>query len=104
MEQIHKHFNDFLRHKTSNAIEFDEYLAQKMDVTKALSVNSDPDGGFLVNPEMLGLMNKRRFETSPLRQVAMIHSTMSDAIEFPIDNDETAAVWVGETQERDGVG
>lgn len=67
---------------------------------KALSVGSDPDGGYLVTPEMGNIINTRVFETSPIRQLATVQTISSDAMEFPIDNDEFAASWVSETGSR----
>ena len=102
-KEVRKHFVDFLRHKTSTPVNFDDYLAEKMDV-KALSISSDPDGGFTVMPEFMGIMEKRMFETSDFRPLAMVHGTTNDAVEFVVDNDEADFEWVGETQSRDDVG
>ena len=67
---------------------------------KALSVGSDPDGGFLVDPDMSGRMVSKIFETSAMRSVASIQTIGTDALEGSYDLDEADAGWVGETQAR----
>jgi len=70
------------------------------DEVKALSVGSDPDGGYLVTPDTSGRMVKRIFETSPMRQYASVQLISTDALEGTSDYDEAGAGWVGETQAR----
>jgi HK97 family phage major capsid protein len=70
------------------------------DEHKALSVGSDPDGGFLVTPDTNGRIVAKMFETSPMRQVASAQTINSDALEGLYDLDEAAAGWVGETSGR----
>lgn len=67
---------------------------------KALSVGSDPDGGYLVRPEVSLQITKKIFETSPVRQFASKLSISTDAFEEPADFDEPDASWVGETATR----
>ncbi len=67
---------------------------------KALSVGSDPDGGFTVTPVISGRIVTRLFETSPLRRLASVETVDSDALEMLIDKDEAAAAWVSETGQR----
>lgn len=64
---------------------------------KAMSVNSDPDGGYLVTPDTSGRVQKRIYETSPIRQYATVVTISTDAIEGLIDIDEAGAEWVAET-------
>lgn len=67
----------------------------------ALSVGSDPDGGYWVPAEMDSRIVERLFKTSPMRQVASVMTIGSDALEFPNDtNDATLGGWVGETASR----
>jgi HK97 family phage major capsid protein len=66
------------------------------DVQKALSVGSDPDGGYLVSPDTSGRIVQRVYETSPMRAVASVQSISTDALEGLYDLDETAANWAGE--------
>jgi HK97 family phage major capsid protein len=34
---------------------------------RAMSIGSDPDGGYLVSPDVTGMVVKKLFETSPMR-------------------------------------
>lgn len=83
----------------------DHYLrkGEKMlgaDEAKALSVGSNPDGGYLVTPDTSGRIVQLVYETSPMRQVANVVNIGTDALEGQYDNDEASAGWVGETQSR----
>jgi len=63
---------------------------------KALSTDVNPDGGYLVRPELSQTIVTRIFETSPLRGVANIERTGAKSIDILIDDDEAGARWVGE--------
>lgn len=63
---------------------------------KAMSTDVNPDGGYLVRPELSQTIVSRIFETSPLRQVANVERTGSKSIDILIDDQEAAARWVGE--------
>jgi HK97 family phage major capsid protein len=63
---------------------------------KAMSTDVNPDGGYLVRPELSQTIVSRIFETSPLRQVANIERTGSKSIDILIDDQEAGARWVGE--------
>jgi HK97 family phage major capsid protein len=67
---------------------------------KALSVGSDPDGGYLVTPDTTGRIVKRIYETSPMRQVASVMSIGTDSVEGLNDLGENGFAWVGETATR----
>jgi HK97 family phage major capsid protein len=67
---------------------------------KALSVGSDPDGGYLVTPDTTGRIVRRIYETSPMRQVASVMSIGTDAVEGLADLGENGFAWVGETTPR----
>ncbi|MCJ8334555.1 MAG: phage major capsid protein [Epibacterium sp.] len=67
---------------------------------KALSVGSDPNGGYVVNPDMSGRMVQFVFETSPLRAYASTQTISTDALEGLYDLDEAAFGWVAETASR----
>lgn len=82
---------------------FRNYLRKGMDAgleqisTKALSVGSDADGGYLVTPHMSQTIVKSVFETSPLRQIASVETISSDALELIDDHDQASAGWTSET-------
>lgn len=68
------------------------------DQAKALSVGSDPDGGYTVTPEMSNRIIERQFESSPMRQVAMIETISSMALQIIEDPEEYSATRVAEGQ------
>lgn len=67
---------------------------------KALSVGSDPDGGYLVTPDTTGRIATRIYESSPMRQVAAVMSIGTDSVEGLNDLGENGFAWVGETGGR----
>lgn len=84
---------------------FDRFLRKGeeimgMDERKALSVGSDPDGGYVVNPDTSGRIVEKVFETSPMRAFASIQVISSDALEGLFDLNEASSGWVGETASR----
>lgn len=74
------------------------------DVMAAMSVGSDPDGGYTVTPDVSGRIIKRIYETSPMRQVASVVSIGTDRLEGFNDLGEGTAGWVGETAPRPATG
>lgn len=82
---------------------FRNYLRKGMDSgleelqTKALSVGSDPDGGFMVTPTMSSQMIKLIQETSPLRHLASIETISSDSLEIIEDSGSAVSGWTTET-------
>jgi HK97 family phage major capsid protein len=70
------------------------------DERKALSVGSDPDGGYVVNPDTSGQIVTKVFETSPMRAYAAIQVISTDALEGLYDLGEAGSGWVGETEAR----
>lgn len=80
--------------------EFGFYLRAKDDRAisqKALSVGSDPDGGYFVPVARSARILQRIYETSPVRQVATVETISTADIEIPRDEGEAGAGWVGET-------
>ena len=68
---------------------------------KAMSVASDPDGGFTVVPALASAFNRVEIDFSPIRQLArIVPIEQSDAFEEVLDKDSAAASWVGETTAR----
>jgi len=68
---------------------------------KALSVGSDPDGGYVVHSVMAQSMIKRIYDLSPMRRLSRVETiTIGDAWEEPLDLDESGATWVGEQTAR----
>lgn len=73
-------------------------------VGKAMSVGSDPDGGYLVMPDTTGRIVQFVRETSPIRAVASAQTISSDALEGSYDLDEADAGWVSERGARSETG
>lgn len=67
---------------------------------KGLSVAVDPDGGYTVIPERSSTIVTRLFDTSPMRALANIQNTTSDALEILLDTTEAEAQWASETGAR----
>ncbi|MDE3038576.1 MAG: phage major capsid protein, partial [Pseudomonadota bacterium] len=82
---------------------FRNYLRKGMDAglealqTKALSVGSDPDGGYLVTPTMSAKIVQAIFETSPMRQICSIETISTDALELIDDHTALTAGWTAES-------
>ncbi len=67
---------------------------------KALSVETDPEGGYLVTGQMAERIVSSVFETSPMRRVAAVESISTDSLEMLIDKNEAGAGWVAESEAR----
>jgi HK97 family phage major capsid protein len=68
---------------------------------KTMQVGINPQGGYWVIPERLAATVGRSFETSPVRSVANVITTLSDSVELIIDDDEsTQGGWTTETATR----
>ena len=89
--------NKFLR-KGEKGIEGSSFKYTESDgiEIRGMSTNVNPDGGYLVIPELADFMVTRAFETSPIRPLARIVTTGSNSIQVPIDDTEAGARWVGE--------
>lgn len=68
--------------------------------TRALSVGSDINGGYLVDPDTTGQMVKKIFETSDVRRFASVQPISTDALEGSADLDEASGGWVSELGTR----
>jgi HK97 family phage major capsid protein len=82
---------------------FDRFLRKGVELPeslKAMSVDNDPQGGFLVRPELSNMIVKKLFETSPIRQLASVQTISSDFMDIFVDYDEAAASWVSERGSR----
>lgn len=63
-------------------------------------VGSDPNGGFLVPHEIGDKVIARMIDTTPMRQLATVMTTSSDALELLRDAGDGDALWVGELDAR----
>lgn len=67
---------------------------------KALSVSSDPQGGYLAPAELSTEFIRDLLQFSPIRSVASVRTTSSPSVKYPKRIGTTNAVWVGETETR----
>jgi HK97 family phage major capsid protein len=82
---------------------FRMYLRKGMDggleqlQTKALSVGTPEDGGYLVTEEISDLVAKRVFSSSPMRSLATVQTISTDSLDVIEDAGDSAAAWTTET-------
>lgn len=92
--EYRKAFDAFMRKGGNNG---DNLSA---DERKALSVGSNPDGGFMVEPARSTDIIQKVFETSDVRRYAGQITIGTKSLEIPLDRDEASVGWVGETESR----
>lgn len=94
-------FGEFMRKGAgSDRADFADFVERKGLDIKALSVNINQDGGFVVPATLGGVVNARVFETSPIRQLANVVQISGAEYEVVLDNDEASSGWVSETASR----
>lgn len=87
-----KAFNLFLRKGIDGGL---------LDVErKAMTVGSDPEGGYLVPHELSSRITIRQRDLTPMRQLATVMEISTDALEMLADRNEAEANWVSETASR----
>lgn len=67
---------------------------------KALSIGSEPDGGYLVEDLLAMTMTARAFEISPIRPFARVIQIGGTSWREPADISEPGSSWVGENEAR----
>jgi HK97 family phage major capsid protein len=67
---------------------------------KALSVGSDPDGGYVIDPDNGGRIVKKIFETSAIRGIANVQTIGTNSLSGLFDLNEASSGWVGEQGAR----
>jgi HK97 family phage major capsid protein len=77
-----------------NALRTEKGLAE-LEI-RAMSTDSNPNGGYLVMPELSATVVSQVFETSPLRLVANIEQAGTKSRTFLIDDGRATAQWSGE--------
>jgi HK97 family phage major capsid protein len=78
--------------KATNAVSTEE--------VKAFSISGGPDGGYLLQPELMGLIKGRVFESSPIRQLASVYTTGANEVDMPITTNTVDGGWTSETGAR----
>lgn len=79
--------------------EFMSYLRKGIE-SKSMSINSDPDGGYLVPERFDTLLTKTVSEVSPLRRLARVVQTDSAEFSMMHSNTRSSTAWAGETAPR----
>lgn len=69
-------------------------------VTSAMSIASDPDGGFIVPEEIRAQIESLVLRQSPVRRLARIVDFKTSRTVIPVNLRGTTAGWVGEGEER----
>ncbi|WAC29567.1 phage major capsid protein [Ancylobacter sp. SL191] len=72
-----------------------------LDELKALTVSSDPQGGFLAPAEMSTEFVRDLVEFSPVRSLTTVRTTSAPSVTYPRRTGITNAKWKGETQTRE---
>lgn len=95
-DETKKAFNLFMREgKAAPGFHVGGAAGNEIEM-KTLATNTDSAGGFFVMPEQVDWIVGRNFETSPLRQLARVQTTASNAIDVIVDDDEASGGWAGE--------
>jgi len=67
---------------------------------KALSVGSDPDGGYVAPAELDRMIESRLKQVSPMREIATVRTTGANVFKKPISLTAAGTGWVAETGAR----
>ncbi|MBR0993799.1 phage major capsid protein [Bradyrhizobium japonicum] len=77
-----------------------DYVRHNAEI-KAMSVGSDPDGGYGVTPQLSADIHRRLYDQSPLRKIARVVEVGSfGSYEEPQQIGDAGATWVSENQTR----
>lgn len=85
-----QHFGTYMR--------VDDRGMMAADEQKALSVGSNPNGGYLVPTQRSARIIEAIHESSPLRALATVETIGTEALEIPLDLDEAGYGWAGEEE------
>ncbi|MBT9446538.1 MAG: phage major capsid protein [Hyphomonadaceae bacterium] len=77
----------------------DETALSRLE-TKALSVGSGPDGGYLAPPELDRMIEQRLHAVSPMRAIATVRTTSATVFRKPVSTAQAATGWAAETGAR----
>jgi HK97 family phage major capsid protein len=92
-----KRFNEWFRKGESR--DFTERDLRDLE-RKALSVGSEPDGGFTVLPEIDQAIDATIKLVSPMRQIATVRQTSNASYRRFVNIHGTTSGWVGESESR----
>jgi len=91
-EKFGNEFKSFMREGGSQSREVRDFLK------KAMSIDSDMDGGFLVSSEMSSEIVKKVQEANPVRELASKQTISTNQLDILVDNDVAGYSWAGETE------
>lgn len=75
-----------------------------LDAQNSMSINSNPDGGYLVAPELDTRIQQLQRNLSPMRRIARVVQTKAAEYQLPVNLGGTASGWVAETSGRPPTG
>src|SRR5262249_17140120 len=81
-------------------VRFGENTSLRALESKALSASSNPDGGFVVPPEIETQIGERLIAVSPIRAIAGMRTISSNNYKKPFMTTGPAVGWVGEIDAR----
>ena len=87
-------FEDYMRHGQDKA------SRETMTILNAAIEGTGQAGGYFVEPDMGGRLVEFIYESSPVRQVANVQETSSDALTGQVQLGTPSSGWVGETASR----
>jgi len=99
----HKQFEDY-RNAASEYYRFGQSALDQADIRSALSVGSDPAGGYTALPDVDPMPRERKYKTSPMRAIANEITTTAGSYEGIYEGDDVGFGWVGEQGDRNDTG
>ncbi|UFX42075.1 phage major capsid protein [Bradyrhizobium sp. 41S5] len=94
-----KAFNRYFR-RGENAVEGGASALRDLEVKAAMSVGSDPDGGYTVLPEIEQTIDEVVQQISPMRDLATVMTIGTSEYRKLVNQHGTASGWVGEVDSR----
>lgn len=79
---------------------FEGDLEQLQLKTLSVSGQSGAEGGYLITPQMSGIIQSMVTESSPMRALASVETISSDVLDLIDDSGDMQAIWVDETETR----
>ncbi len=94
-----KNFETYFR-KGERALQGGENALRELEVKAAMTVGSDPDGGYTVLPDIEQTIDETIKQVSPMRQLATVRQISTSEYRKLVNLHGTASGWVGETADR----
>jgi HK97 family phage major capsid protein len=94
-----KAFNTYFR-KGENSLQGGASALRDLEVKAAMSIGSDPDGGYTVLPEIETMIDEVLKEISPMRDLATVRTIGTAEYKKLVNQHGTASGWVGEVDSR----